>query len=256
LLIFFIINLVFSQMSSNFGSSYFASSRGARSYLSSSQAVLINPANIVVGDTSSFSINSYCYDKYCSFGSAFSDINGFGLYFSLDDIDKDISFDSYSVFGALSFKISEHFSVGASLGYFHSNIAGSGLKYSSSISFSPFNLDKKHDKWLVSAGYLSGFLENKTNEYFFSYSYIDKLFSISLDFLITEDKNYEVLAASFKLTDSLKLISSLKFLEFKTEALRYAAGLKYYSSYAALAFSILKEEDRNYYALSLSFYGE
>jgi len=242
-------------MTNNYGASYYALNRGGRSSYLGSDATVLNPSNIVINN-SSFSVNSFCYDKYCSFGSSYAVNSDLALFVSVDEFDKDISFDSFSTFASFALKISDRFSIGASLGYFYSSLFKSGFKYTSSISFSPYNLDKQFNKWLISAGYLSNFLTNNMDEYFLSYTYTDKVFSISFDYLFSEENNYEVVAGTFNLTDSLKLISSIKFLDFKADGLSYGAGLKYFSDFASLSLSILKEQENIFYALSLTFYGD
>jgi hypothetical protein len=258
MIVFFIFSVFFAEMSNNFGASYYAASRGARSNLIGNEAVILNPSNIVL-EEQNLSFNSFCYDKYCSLGTAYSVQEGFGLFFSMDDIDRDISFESLNFFASFAFFISDRFSIGSSFGYFSSNLYNSGFKYSAAFTFSPFSLNKKNETWLISSGYLKDFLAQDEDEFFISYTYKDYFFAVSLDYLFSNNHdtyNYQVLATSLNLTDYLKLLSSIKFFDFSTDDISYGAGFKIFYDTSAILFSFLKENMQTYYAFSIQFIGD
>lgn len=260
---FLLLSFIFSEMSQNLGSSYFANSKGARSKLVGTEAMFLNPANLYLDETHTFDINSYYEGSLYNFGTTLNFQGEFALFFSVDGISSDFAYDGYSIFGSYATPISERFSIGASFGYFSSSSFSSELKYSVSASFSPWNLKKKFDKWLISFGLHNNFLSNNQNQFFTSFSYIHRFYAISFDILSSsleevDSNNEEVFSISLSLTDYFRLTSSAKIIDFETgNNVVYGTGFDLFTDQIKLSFGMLFDlSNKNYYSFTLSFLGE
>lgn len=259
--LFIFISFLYSEMTQNIGANYFASSKGARSSYMQNDAIIINPANLVINDTNLFNVNSYYSSSYFGLGTSINFEDSFAIFFSLDELDKSFSYDGMSVFTSYAFSLSKRFAVGASIGYYSSAIFQSGLKYSTSISISPWDLNKKTDKWIISTGYLRGFGTDNSDEYFISYTYFFNVFSVSLDFITSNvnemsDNNEEVFSFKFLLTDDFELLSSAKVMDISTDNTTYGFGLNYLAQGVKLGFSYFYDYDKSYFAFNISAFEE
>lgn len=261
--LFLLFNLIFPEMSQNFGSNYFANSKGARALLKGGEAMYINPANLYLDETYTFDINSYYKESLFSLGTIFNFQGELALFASFDSISNSFAYDGFSVLGAYSTALSDRFSLGGAFGYFNSSTYTSELKYSVSASFSPWNLKKKYDKWLVSVGLLSNFLTSDQDQYFTSFSYIQRFYTLSFDVLSSslegiDSNNEEVCAFSFLVMDYLKLIASVKMIDFDMgNNLVYGTGIDLFNEQIKLGFAMLFDlNNNNYYSFTVAFQGE